>query len=375
MRKSFSFAYGAFVAVAAIVVAAGCQSAALQHALPMDAALALRAAVYPTPPPTPSARLYVDHNGTIFIYKLPLTLKSKPEQVLAQSPGSTSTAVAVDGLGEIAVGTPSELRLFGGPKKHVTTLSPTKAWLRIPLTPAITSIGINGAAIADLEFDPTNNLWLVSAGGVPEVTELQRPFTKQATAVSTVIFGASGTKAAGFSAVSQARFDISSALYVYAGNNNVPPPQGQQLFKSSFPYVKPVTSTGLDLEQADFVDSSQYLISNPYPIPMILGQYFGPLHSPPPQAPPPPPVDELAQFQNPINVVQGPYPVATVNVVVGGLIADPPRMKIYTLRASDGQLQVWPIPLVNNGLPKISLRCPGTKTLCLTGSEKLFLGP
>jgi hypothetical protein len=361
------------IALAALAAAAGCQAAGPVLAPPAAPdAVAVRPMVYPTPVPTPAARLYVDHGGVLSIYKLPLVAASKPVLILPENPGSVSApAIAVDQYGEIAIGTTAEVRLYEPPVK---TLKAKAAKLHIPLTTANTAIGVSGAELVDLEFDPQLNLWLLS-GIAGEVTELQRPLTSQSVAVSTVLFGVPGTKTAGFGQVIQARFDVSGNLYVYAVNSSLPPPQSEQLFKESFPYVKPVSTTGLNLEQVDYVDPSQFPPSNPNPVSVTLGQYNGPLHSPPPQAPPPAPVDQLSQFASPINTIQGPYPSASVNYVAGALIADPPRARFYTLDAIDGRLRVWGLPLENGAAPSITIACHSGKKRCTGGSEHLWLGP
>jgi hypothetical protein len=240
------------------------------------------------------------------------------------------------------------------------------------LTPAITEIGPDGADLVDIQFDPNDNLWLLNdLGG--EISMLSAPIHTNSVAQLTIPFGAAGTKAAGYTALIQARFDVSAALYVYADH----PPNGpNRLFKMSFPYSKPPSALGIDLGQADFVDPSQYLPTNPAPNALLLGQYNGLLHSPPPGSPPPPPVNVMAQFAQPFNVQTGPYPNAIFDTIVGALIADPTRSVFYTLDNADGKLSVWSLPLKSQAAaPLFTLPCPATGTNCDDKKEHLFLAP
>ena len=76
----------------------------------------------------------------------------------------------------------------------------------------------------------------------------------------------------------QGRFDVDSALYIYALTS-----RGRgRLFKDSFPYAKPPSSLGINLAQADFVDASQYLPTSKNPADLLLGQYAGALRTPKP---------------------------------------------------------------------------------------------
>ena len=47
----------------------------------------------------------------------------------------------------------------------------------------------------------------------------------------------------------------------------------------------------------------------------------------------------------PLNPVQGFFPDATADTIVGALAADPPRTLFYTLDAFTGRLDVWQMPL------------------------------
>ncbi|MBV8489533.1 MAG: hypothetical protein JO199_03310 [Candidatus Eremiobacteraeota bacterium] len=362
------------LALAALVLAGvGCQAVATNVSPPSASANGVRgraiADVYPTPQPSPAKYLYVDHLGMLAIYRLPLTANSTPMRVLDENPGGGAPAIAVDAYGEIAIGTTTEVRLYQPP---IVSLAAKDATVRVHFTPAVTAIGPSGADIVGMVFDPSLNLWLLSGIG-GEVTELQRPITPASVAASTVLFGVKGTKTSGFGILGGASFDISGTLYVYAINSGLPPPYDGQLFKLGFPYVKPISTTGLNLSQADFVDTSQFLPSNPNPVPALLGLYNGPLHSPPPQVPPPAPVDELAQFASPLNSVTGPFPTATVSIVIGALIADPPRTRIYTLESTDGRLAEFAFPLQNRARALLTLRCPFKPSNCNEKPEHLYL--
>jgi hypothetical protein len=108
---------------------------------------------------------------------------------------------------------------------------------------------------------------------------------------------------------------------------------------------------------------------------VLLGQYNGLLHSPPPGSPPPPPVNVMAQFVQPFNPATGPFPSATVDTIVGALIADPLRSVFYTLDNSTGSLSVWTLPLKANAAPQFTLPCPGSTTNCDAKTEHLLLAP
>lgn len=322
----------------------------------------------PLATPTPAAAiLYVDHNGLLFEYALPLSAASKPRRTLVEAPGSgLAPQIAVGAYGDVSIATPTTLRVFHPP---ISSFAPGRAKLSLTLTPAITEIGPAGADLVDMEYDPNGNLWLLNNLGA-EITELTKPLSKSSVAALAIGFGAPRSKTAGFTTLLQARFDVNSALYVYAASAF-----RRRLFKLSFPYAKPPSPVGLDLGNPDFVDSSQYLPTNPNPASLILGQYNGPLKSPPPGSPPPPPVDVLAQFAVPLNPVLGLFPNATVNTIVGALIADPPRDAFYTLDAITGRLDQWNLPLHDKATPKISLPCVGGASFCVSKGEHLFLAP
>ncbi len=332
------------------------------------APLAISSPPLPTPTPPPG-KLYVDHNGTLFEYALPLKAGSKPVRQLVEAPGSAiAPQLAVDPYGKIAIVTAATLRIF---KPPIVSFEPGRALVSIPLTSAITQVGPAGALLSDVEYDPNGNLWLVSVLG--EVSQLAAPISRSTrTASVTIQFGAPGTKTSGFSPV-RASFDVNATLYVFAA-----PAAGIQsarLFKSSFPYAKPPGGTGLNLDFAAFVDSSQYLPANPNPVPLILGQYNGPLHSPPPGQPPPPPVNRLAQFALPLDPVQGLFPDATVETLVGAIAADPPRDAFYTLDQINGRLESYPLPLGAATKPAFSLPCIGGANYCSNKPEHLFVAP
>jgi len=355
--------FGGGVAAAALLAAVACGGGGSG-----PAPVALSSPPLPTPTPPP-AKLYVDHNGILFEYALPLKSEAKPVRRLVEAPGSAiAPQLAVDPYGKIAIVTASTLRIF---KPPIVSFAPGRAQVAIALTPAITQIGQAGALLSDVEYDPNGNLWLVSVLG--EVSQLAAPITPATQSASlTIQFGAPGTKTAGFSPV-HASFDVNAALYVFAA-----PAAGIQsarLFKSSFPYAKPPGGTGLNLDFAAFVDSSQYLPTNPNPVPLILGQYNGPLHSPPPGEPPPPPVNRLAQFALPLNPVQGLFPDATVDTLVGAIAADPPRNAFYALDQITGRLESYPLPLRGAVKPVFSLPCLGGANVCSNKPEHLFVAP
>jgi hypothetical protein len=360
MKPSFIFICAMSVA-AAVLAISGCGGG---NSGPAPLAISSP----PLPTPTPAAhRLYVDHNGTLYEYALPLHAQSKPLRTLVEAPGSgLAPQIAVDPFGTIAITTPTTLRVFRPP---IVSFAPAHAKLTLSLTPAITEIGSAGADLADTEYDPNDNLWLLNNLGA-DITELTAPLSKSSVAALSIGFGAPGSKTAGYTTLLQARFDVNAAVYVYAANSTL-----RRVFKISFPYAKPPSPTGLDLGQADFVDASQYLPTNPNPAPLILGQYNGPLKSPPPGSPPPPPVDVLAQFAVPLNPLLGLFPDATVTTIVGALVADPPRTAFYTLDSITGRLDEWDLPLRNMATPTLSLPCLGGAGLCVSKGEHLFLAP
>jgi hypothetical protein len=360
MKPSSIFA-GAMAIIAAVLAISSCGGAGGSGPGPV----AISSPPLPTPTPAP-ALLYVDHQGILYEYALPLSGASKPLRSLVEAPGSgLAPRIAVDPNGKVAVATPTTLRIFNPP---ILSFAPSRAKLTLALTPAITQVGSAGAQLNDLEYDPNGNLWLVNLLG--EISDLTVPISKSSVAALAIEFGAPGSKAAGFTPI-QARFDVNAALYVFAGNST-----RNLLFKLSFPYAKPPSPTGLDLSNAGFVDSSQYLPTNPNPIPLILGQYVGALKSPPPGSPPPPPVNRLSQFAVPLNPVQGLFPDVTVNTTVGALVADPPRSVFYVLNALTGRLAEYDLPLHNMAAPKLSLPCLAGTSKCIgLTSEHLFLAP
>jgi len=359
--RTILFCFGAVVATA--FAAAGCGGGGSG---PAPVAISSPPLATPTPP---ANLLYVDHNGILYQYALPLSKTSKPQKVLNEAPGSALVPkLAVNPYGTFAVASTTTLRIFNPP---IVSFAPTHAKVSIPLTPAITQVGSNGATLTDVEYDPNGNLWLVNILG--EISELEAPISRNTQSASlTIPFGAPGTKTAGFTP-EHASFDINATLYVFGGSS------GQQiqdrLFKTSFPYAKQPSSTGLNLDFADFVDSSQYLPTNPNPVPVILGQYYGPLKSPPPGSPPPPPVTGLAQFAQPLNPVQGFFPDATVNTIVSALAADPPRNLFYTLDQATGRLDAYALPLSPQAKPSLSLPCLAGASRCNNQPEHLFMAP
>jgi len=349
----------------ALAIAAGCAGVtpATDGFLARSALQRTIIAGSPSPPP---GHLYVDHYGKFYGYRLPLTVSSKPQLSLVEAPDqSLPPQIAVNAYGLVAIVTPAEIRLFRPP---IVSVARSKAKTIVPLTPAMTQIGPSGADLADIEFDPNGNLWLFSALG-GEITELRAPVNVKSVASIVIPFGAPGTKTANYGVV-QGRFDVGANLFVYGQSAT-----SATIFKTSFPYARPLSPIGINVAQADFVDSSQFLTSYSNPVTVILGQYFGPLASPPPQQPPPQPVNVIAQFAEPLNPMLGLFPNATSNDVVGALTADAPRTVFYTLAASNGRLSVYPLPLVRNAKPKLSLACLAGVAHCDGKSEHLFLAP
>lgn len=289
-------------------------------------------------------------------------------RTLTKWPGLVSAPqIAVDQYGNLVLASTTELRFFHPP---IASLAAQRAYLRIKLTPAITNIGIGGADLVDIEFDPNENLWLFNNLG-PTVSELRAPLSKSSVAALTIIFGAPGSKTAGFTTLVQGRFDINAALYVYAASAT-----RARLFKSSFPYAKPPGSLGIDLAQADFVDSTQWPPTASNAPSLLLGQYFGQLNSPTPGSPPSPPVDVTSQFAEPLNFQQrGLFPESHIDTIVGALAADTNRYSFYTLDAGNGRLSVYGLPMQNKGKAKFSLPCLGGASNCSEKFEHLFLVP
>jgi hypothetical protein len=321
------------------------------------------------PNPTPPAQwLYVDHNGTFYAYRLPLHADSKPERTLAEWPGLGLTpAIAVGPYGEVAISSSAEIRIFHPP---IVSFEASHVKLSIPLTPAITEINASGNAdLGDTEYDPNDNLWLFNNIGA-EISELRPPFSKRMQASLQIGFGQPGSKAAGYTNLGEGRFDVNATLYVYASNAA----GSSRLFKIAFPYARPPGSTGLNLDQADFVDASQYLPTAKNPADLLLGQYIGALRTPKPGSPPSPPVDVMSQFYEPLQPTKGLIPNEHVNTVVGALIADPPRELIYTLQTNDGELDVYGLPLGGGAKPALRLKCLAGASGC-TAHEHLFLAP
>jgi hypothetical protein len=328
----------------------------------------------PVPPnATPPAKwLYVDHYGKFYAYALPISKGSTPQRTLTEWPGSKfPPVIAVDPFGNVALASPTQIKIFHPP---IESLDPSKAILTIPLTPAITNIGTAGANLVDLEYDPTGNLWLFNDLG-PQITELRTPFSKHMVADLSIVFGAPGSKTAGFNILTQGRFDVNSTLYVYATAQTKQGGSISKLFKIGFPYAKPPSPLNVNLLAADFVDSSQYLPQSHNPATVLLGQYDGPLHSPHPGDPPSPPVDVLSQFAEPLQPVNGLFPSNIVNEIVGALTADAPRQAFYTLDAGTGSLDAFPLPMQSHSQPLFSIGCIGGASMCSHQSEHLFLAP
>jgi hypothetical protein len=330
----------------------------------------------PVPPnATPAPKfLYVDHNGTFFVYRLPLSQSSKPERTLTEWPGLVvAPVIAADQHGNVAVASPNELRLFDAP---IVSFAPSRAKLRLTLTPAIVPIGAAGADLADIEYDPNEDLWFFSnLGGAAgnQISELRAPVSKSSVAALTINFGVPGSKTAGFTTLVQGRFDINAALYVYALTTAVPP-RGR-LFKSSFPYAKQPGSLGINLSQADFVDTSQWPPTATNAPSLLLGEYQGALRSPSPGAPPSPPVTVAGQFIEPLNPVQGLFPNQHIATNLGALVADTFRYRFYALNFDNGNLEAYKLPMVTRATSELSLPCLAGKGKCGGQPMHLFLAP
>lgn len=322
----------------------------------------------PQPTATPAANLlYVDHNGTFYEYKLPLKSGSKPVLSLTEWQGLTvAPAIAADQYGNVALASPQQIRIFNKP---IVSFAPSHAALKIKLTPAITQVGPFGADLVDMEYDPNEDLWLLNNLGA-EISELRPPITRNSVAALTLAFGAPGSKTHGFTTLVQARFDVNAALYVYASSST-----RSRLWKIGFPYGKPPSSIGIDLAQADIVDPSEWPPAAKSAPSLLLGQYFGQLHSPKPGSPPSPPVDVTAQFAQPFIPSQGRFPSAHVDTLIGALIADTYRYAYYTLNAGNGSLNVYDLPMKTKEDPKLSLPCLAGPGNCSQKLEHIFLAP
>jgi len=350
------------MAVGAIAVAvSGCGASG-------PSPVALQHPVTPTATPA-SDLLYVDHYGTFYVYHLPLSQNSKPLRTLSEWPGlAIPPVIAADQYGNVAVASSEELRVFKAP---ITSFEASHAQLRLALTPAITEIGTSGADLIDMEYDPNENLWLFNNLGA-DISELRNPISKSSVAALTIGFGAPGSKTAGFVTLVQGRFDINAALYVYASNTATPP--RSRLFKISFPYAKPPGSLGINLAQADFIDSSEWPPTANTAPSLLLGQYDGALHSPKPGSPPSPPVDVTGQFVQPFNPQVGLFPNEHINQIVGALAADTYRYSFYTLDAGDGHLSAFELPMKSSAKPTLTLPCLAGLGSC-DKTEHLFLAP
>jgi hypothetical protein len=322
----------------------------------------------PLPTSSPAANLlYVDHNGTFYAYRLPLSQSSKPFRTLTEWPGlAIAPQIAADQYGNVAVASSKSIRFF---HKPIVSFAPSHASLSLPLTPAITEIGLSGADLVDLEYDPNENLWLFNNLGA-EISELQTPIQKSSVAALTIGFGAPGSKTAGFTTLVQGRFDVNATLYVYASAT-----ARSRLFKISFPYAKPPGTLGINLAQAAFVDATQWPPTAPNAPSLLLGQYLGQLSSPKPGSPPSPPVNVTGQFAQPFDPNTGLFPDAHLNTIVGALATDPYRYSFYTLDAGDGSLDVYDLPMHSKAKPKLSLPCPAGPSNCSEKLEHLFLAP
>ncbi|HEY1866791.1 MAG TPA: hypothetical protein VGG70_00750 [Candidatus Cybelea sp.] len=358
--KSLALLFSLIVAAAIAAVSSGCGGATGPAPIGISNP--------PQPTATPAAKLlYVDHNGTFYEYRLPLSAGSKPVLTLAEWPGIASAPViAADQYGNVALASSQQIRVFKAP---IVSFAPERASLKIKLTPAITEMGPFGADLVDMEYDPNEDLWLLNNLGAG-ISELRAPLRRDSVAALTIGFGAPGSKTAHFTTLVQARFDINATLYVYASSST-----RSRLFKIGFPYAKPPSSVGLDLAQADIIDSTEWPPTAGSAPSLLLGQYFGQLQSPKPGSPPSPPVDVTAQFPQPFIPSVGRFPNAHVDTLIGALIADTYRFAYYTLDAGNGSLKVYHLPMQSKEQPKISLRCLAGASNCSHQLEHIFLAP
>lgn len=323
----------------------------------------------PPPTSTPAAKLlYVDHNGLFYEYRLPLQAGSKPLRELTEWPGlAVAPAIAADQYGNVALASSQQLRIF---KRPIVSFAASRAALKLTLTPAITNVGTSGADLVDMEYDPNENLWLFNNLGA-DISELRNPISKSSVAALWIIFGAPGSKTAGYTTLVQGRFDVNAALYVYASTST----GRSRVFKIGFPYAKPPGSLGINLAQADFVDTTEWPPTAPNAPSLLLGQYTGALRSPTPGSPPSPPVDVMGQFPQPLNPQQGLFPDAHIDGISGALIADPYRYSFYSLDAGTGRLDVFGLPMKSQAKPSLSLSCLAGPTNCSNKLEHIFLAP
>jgi hypothetical protein len=326
----------------------------------------------PPPTATPAAKLlYVDHHGTFYEYRLPLSQSSKPVRTLTEWPNlKVAPVIAADQYGNVALASPTELRLFRAP---IVSFAPSHAESKLKLTSAMTGVGSFGADLSDIEYDPNENLWLFNnLGGQGGITMLRPPIKESTVASVFIPFGAPGSKTAGFTTVTQGRFDINATLYVFASTTSLPP--RSRLWKIAFPYAKPPGTTGLNLEQADFVDSSEWPPAAPVAPSLLLGQYTGQLQSPKPGSPPSPPVDVASQFNLPLDPQVGLFPNEHIDAVIGAVAADTYRYSFYALDGINGALDVYQLPMQSHAKAKISLDCLAGAYAC-GQVEHLFLAP
>jgi hypothetical protein len=323
-----------------------------------------------TPSPAPNF-LYVDHHGTFYEYRLPLSQGSKPMRTLTEWPDlRVAPVIAADQFGNVALASPTELRLFRAP---IVSFEPSHAQAKLKLTSAMTGVGSFGADLSDIEYDPNENLWLFNnLGGQGGITMLRPPIKQSSVAAVFIPFGAPGSKTAGFTTITQGRFDINATLYVYASTSSTPP--RSRLWKVAFPYAKPPGTTGLNLEQADFVDSSEWPPTASSAPSLLLGQYTGQLQSPKPGSPPSPPVDVASQFDMPLDPQVGLFPNEHIDAIVGAVAADAYRYSFYALDGINGALDVYQLPMQNHEKPKISLSCLAGTYAC-GQAEHAFLAP
>lgn len=351
------------------VMAAGAAAVAISGCgITSGPAPIINASLPPILQPTPAPHLlYVDHYGTLYVYQLPLTKGAKPKRTLQEWPGlAVPPVMAVDPYGVVALASSRSVRIFRPP---ITSFDPKKAKLEIKLTPAITEIGVSGADLIDMAYDPNDNLWLLNNLGA-EISELRAPLTKDMVAALTIGFGAPGSKTAGFTTLIKASFDVNASLYVYAASS-----VRSRLFKMSFPYARQPGSLGINLNQAVFVDSSQWLPTAPNQPSLLFGQYLGQLSSPKPGSPPSPPVNVMGEFVQPLDPVQGLFPNQHADTIVGALAADPQRSSLYALTAQTGELDVYGIPMQKGTKPTLTLPCLGVPTDCSEKGEHVFLAP
>ena len=327
----------------------------------------------PVPPngtPAPNL-LYVDHNGTFYIYRLPLAQGSKPERTLTEWPGLTvAPVIAADQFGNVAVASPNELRLFQAP---IRSFAPSRAKLRLKLTPAITAIGTSGdAALVDLEYDPNGNLWLFNNVG-PGITELRAPVTQ--------VERRGDLHSLRRSRLEDGRFHVADSRTLRHQRDALRLREQhrgtaartlvqvrlsvRQAARIAWHQSGPSRLRGLKPVAADGGKRAVALARTVYRR-AALAQTGRTAFA-------------ARQRDQPVRaaIQSGPglFPNEHANTIVGALAADTYRYSFYTLDAGDGALDVWDLPMRSNAKAKLSLPCLAGQGNCGEKGEHVFLAP